>query len=57
MKTLDEINNLLADIAQEEKDAQLEIEYQEFLEEMHQLWSLEQEAHDLWDEDAIFYGY
>lgn len=57
MKTLDEINNLLADIAQEEKDAQLEIEYQEFLEEMHQLWSLEQEAHDMWDEDAIFYGY
>jgi hypothetical protein len=57
MKTLEEINNLLADITQQEREAALEIEYQEFLEEMHQLWTLEQESMDSWDEDARFYGY
>lgn len=57
MKTLDEINNLLAEIVQQEREVALEIEYQEFLEEMHQLWSLEQDARDSWDEDALFYGY
>jgi hypothetical protein len=51
-----ELNFELQCLAEEEKQAMIEIEYDAFLEEMYQLWELEQYAAEAYDEDAEYYG-
>jgi hypothetical protein len=51
-----EMNYKLHCLAEEERQAMIEIKYDSFLEEMYQLWELEQYAEDAYDEDACYYG-
>lgn len=50
------INVELQILANDEVEARIEEQYQEFLEEMYQLWELEQYASDSYDRDAQYYG-
>lgn len=56
MKTLDDINTELALLAEQATEERIEDQYNEFLEEMYQLWELEQYAADSYDLDALHYG-
>ena len=53
---LDAINTALQILANNEVEARIDEQYEEFLEEMHQLWELEQYASDSYDLDAQYYG-
>lgn len=56
MKTLTDINTELALLAEQATEERIEEQYNEFLEEMYQLWELEQYAADSYDLDALHYG-
>ena len=56
MKTLADINTELALLAEQATEERIEEQYNEFLEEMYQLWELEQYAADSYDLDALHYG-
>lgn len=56
MKTLTDINTELALLAEQAAEERIEEQYNEFLEEMYQLWELEQYAADSYDLDALHYG-
>lgn len=56
MKTLADINLELAILAEEAIEERIEEQYNEFMEEMYQLWELEQYASDSYDLDALYYG-
>ena len=51
-----DINVELQILANDEVEARIEEQYQEFLEEMYQLWELEQYDSDSYDRDAQYYG-
>ncbi len=51
-----DVNLLLEELAEEERQRRIDEQYEEFMEEMYQLWELEQYAADSYDEDAIYYG-
>jgi hypothetical protein len=56
VKTLADINTELALLSEQAIEERIEEQYNEFLEEMYQLWELEQYAADSYDLDAIYYG-
>ena len=56
MKSLEEINEELELLAQQELEERIAFQYEEFMNEMYQLWALEQYASDCADMDAEFYG-
>jgi len=56
VKTLTDINTELALLAEQATEERIEEQYNEFLEEMYQLWELEQYAADSYDLDALHYG-
>ena len=47
----DEINIELAELAEAEIQARVDAQYDEFMNEMYQLWELEQYAADSYDEE------
>jgi hypothetical protein len=54
--TIEELNLELQCLADEERQAMVDIEYDAFMDEMYRLWELEQYAADSYDLDAEFYG-
>lgn len=54
--TVEELNFELQCLADEERQAMIEIEYDAFMDEMYRLWELEQYSSDSYDLDAEFYG-
>ena len=54
--TVEELNLELQCLADEERQAMVDIEYDAFMDEMYRLWELEQYAADSYDLDAEFYG-
>ena len=54
--TLDEVNSELQLVAQELVDEVVDIQYNEMMEEMFELFELEQYARDCADLDAEYYG-
>lgn len=53
---LDLVNAELQVLSEEEIQAKIDVQYEDFLEEMYQLWAMEQYADDCYDLDAEFYG-
>ena len=53
---LDLVNAELQVLSEEEIQAKIDVQYEDFLEEMYQLWAMEQYAEDCYDLDAEFYG-
>lgn len=56
MKTLTDINTELQLIAQDEQEQVIELQYEEYINEMYQELQLQQNAQNSYDEDAIYYG-
>lgn len=54
--TVEELNAELQSLAEEERQAMIDIEYDAFMDEMYRQWELEQYAEDSFDLDAEFYG-
>lgn len=55
-KNFEDVNAELQLIAQEEQDAQLDLQYEEFLAEMYYYLEMQQYQQDCYDEDARYYG-
>lgn len=53
---LDLINAELQILAQEEVQSKIDLEWEEMMQELYQLWELEQYAEDAANADAEFYG-
>ena len=53
---LDLINAELQVLSEQEIQDKIDAQYEDFLEEMYQLWAIEQYADDCYDLDAEFYG-
>lgn len=51
MLSLEEVNAELELIAEQERQLRIDSQYDEFLEEMYQLWELEQYAADSYERD------
>jgi peptide subunit release factor RF-3 len=56
VKTLTDINTELQLIAQDEQEQVIELQYEEYINEMYQELQLQQNAQNSYDEDAIYYG-
>lgn len=54
--TVEQLNFELQCLADEERQAMIDIEYDAFMDEMYKMWELEQYASDSFDLDAEFYG-
>lgn len=54
--TINDINTELQLIANEEKESQVDFQYEEFLLEMYNYLQMLQYQQDVYDEDARYYG-
>jgi hypothetical protein len=53
---LQDVNYELQSIAEQIRDSVIEVEYTEFVDQMHKLFELEQYEKDCADRDAEYYG-